>query len=99
MHLSSNIDEGLINRLNATGAEFEGNVTVYLKYLLIPPCRTLSITGLKKSEQLNKGTIRNYLFTLNTTPGVPLVQDVSLSEEKNQSIKVFVEFRTVAGKD
>ena len=93
------LDKGLINRLNETGADFEGNVSVVLKYLPIPKCRKLSLTGFKKREELNRGSLRNYFFALPTTPSVPLVQDVSLFDEENQMIKVVVEFRTVAGKD
>ena len=84
--------------MNETGAEFEGTVTVRLEYLLLSPCRKLSVTGLKKSEDLNKGTIRNYLFSLRTTPAVPLVRDVALFEDDNQSIRAVAEFRTDAGK-
>eukprot|EP00118_Oscarella_pearsei_P009646 m.56240 g.56240 ORF g.56240 m.56240 type:complete len:2135 (+) comp34579_c0_seq4:365-6769(+) len=86
------VDEKWIDCLNRDGAEFEEDDGTQLRFSRIPVNRSVRITGLGPS--VSKPALRNYLFSLRTSPPVLLVEEISISEE-DEPVAI-VTFRTIA---
>ena len=83
----------MVGTLNKDASDFEES-DAKLCFRRIPVSRSIRLDCL--SKEVDKGTLRNYLFGLPTFPPVPLVETVEISKDLHCNSAI-VTLRTTAG--
>ncbi|XP_065836493.1 uncharacterized protein [Oscarella lobularis] len=86
------VDEEMVGTLNKDASDFEES-DAKLCFRRIPVSRSIRLDCL--SKEVDKGTLRNYLFGLPTFPPVPLVETVEISKDLHCNSAI-VTLRTTA---
>ena len=88
------LDDALIETLKKDAADIERS-DKELTFRRIPVSRSVRLFGL--SNNLDKGAVRNYVFSLPTSPAVPLVETVEVRKDWRGASAV-VTLRTTMGR-